>query len=188
MNYNKKNNLVGWVVFGIATLVYLMTVERTVSFWDCGEFILAANELQVVHPPGAALFLLIGRVFSLFSFGDSTKVALTINVLSALCSSFTVLFLFWTITAFAKKLVLKIEDTLTDTNTYAILGAGIVGALAYAFSDSFWFSAVEGEVYAMSSLFTAAVIWGIMKWEVGRPIIGLVKFLLLNFLPLYHSG
>ena len=165
MNYNKKNNLIGWIVFGIATLVYLLTIERTVSFWDCGEFILAANELQVVHPPGAALYLLIGRIFTLFSFGDPTKVALMMNVLSGLCSSFTILFLFWTITAFAKKLVKKTEEVLSDRNIIAILGAGIVGALAYTFCDSFWFSAVEGEVYAMASLFTAAVIWGIMKWE-----------------------
>ena len=165
MNYRKNNNLVGWIVFGIATIVYLLTIERTVSFWDCGEFILAANKLQVVHPPGAALYLMIGRIFTLFSFGDPTKVALMMNVLSALCSSFTILFLFWTITALAKKLVKKTEEVLNVRSIFTILGAGVVGALAFTFCDSFWFSAVEGEVYAMSSLFTAAVVWGIMKWE-----------------------
>ncbi|OWP62697.1 glycosyltransferase [Hymenobacter amundsenii] len=171
-SYKSLNNLVGWLVFALATVVFLMTLEPTASFWDCGEFIACSYKLLVPHPPGAPTFLLLGRLFSLLSFGDVTKVSVLVNSLSALSSSFTVLFLFWTITMLAKKLVLhrpgmhddrQLEPTFGQT--LLILGAGAVGALAYAFSDSFWFNAEEAEVYAMSSLCTAAVVWLMLKWE-----------------------
>jgi tetratricopeptide (TPR) repeat protein len=139
-------------------------MESTASFWDCGEYIACAYKLEVGHPPGAPLFLIIGRVFSLFAFGDTSKVGMMVNAMSALCSSFTILFLFWTITALARKIVDKTGE-LTQGKMYAVLGAGAVGALAYTFSDSFWFSAVEGEVYAMSSFFTAITFWVILRWE-----------------------
>lgn len=165
MNFKKLNNLVGWVVFLIATIVYFLTLEPTASWWDCGEYISTAYKLQVGHPPGAPLFQMMGRFFSLFAFGDLSKVALMINVMSALSSSFTILFLFWTITMLARKIVKVGDDSTVTGDAIAVLGAGAVGALAYTFSDSFWFSAVEGEVYAMSSFFTAVVFWAILKWE-----------------------
>ncbi|MFT7114172.1 MAG: hypothetical protein ACI8P7_000953 [Candidatus Azotimanducaceae bacterium] len=164
-NFNKANTLTGWLVFLIATFVYVSTIEPTASFWDCGEYIATAYKLEVGHPPGAPLFLIIANVFSNFAGGDVMNIAYWVNVLSALCSSFTILFLFWTITAFARKLVTKGGETLNESNTLGVLMAGAVGALTYTFSDSFWFSAVEGEVYAMSSFFTAAVFWAIMRWE-----------------------
>lgn len=165
-NFKKLNQLTGWIVFAIATTVYFLTLEPTASWWDCGEYIATAYKLQVGHPPGAPLFQLLGRFFSLFAFGDLENVALMINIMSALSSSFTILFLFWTITMLAKKIMVsKSVITPTMAEGWAILGAGVVGSLAYAFSDSFWFSAVEGEVYAMSSLFTAVVFWAILKWE-----------------------
>ncbi len=158
--------MLGWIVFAIATTVYFLTLEPTASWWDCGEYIATAYKLQVGHPPGAPFFQLLGRFFSLFAFGDVSKVALMINVMSALSSSFTILFLFWTITMLAQKIMVTSEDRMpTKGQGWAILGAGIVGALAYTFSESFWFSAVEGEVYAMSSLSTAVVFWAILKWE-----------------------
>ena len=162
--FKKFNLITGWIIFAISTLVYFLTVEPTASWWDCGEYIATAYKLQVGHPPGAPLFQMIGRFFSLFAFGDTSKVALMINLMSALSSSFTILFLFWTITHLAKKIADRTGE-LTHGKMYAILGSGVVGALAYTFSDSFWFSAVEGEVYAMSSLFTAIVFWAILKWE-----------------------
>ena len=162
--FTKLNNIVGWIVFAIATMVYLLTLEPTASWWDCGEYIATAYKLQVGHPPGAPFFQLLGRFFSLFAFGDTSKVALMINAMSALSSSFTILFLFWTITMLARKVVAP-DFKFTDGKIYAILGSGMVGALAYTFSDSFWFSAVEGEVYAMSSFFSAIVFWAILKWE-----------------------
>lgn len=162
-NFKKLNNITGWVVFLIATIVYLVTMEKTASLWDCGEFIAAAYKLEVVHAPGAPFFLMIGRIFSLFAT-DATQVALMINGMSAIASSFTILFLFWTITAFGRKIYFK-NGEIEQSKLTAVLGAGIVGALAYTFSDSFWFSAVEGEVYALSSFFTAITFWCIMKWE-----------------------
>ncbi len=165
MSFKKLNNIVGWGVFVIATIVYVLTLETTVSWWDCGEYISTAYKLQVGHPPGAPLFQMIGRFFSLFAFGDVTKVALMINLMSALCSSFTILFLFWTITLLSKKIWMKDGEAAPMSNKFAVLATGVVGALAYTFSDSFWFSAVEGEVYAMSSLFTAITFWAILKWE-----------------------
>ncbi|MDQ3046464.1 MAG: DUF2723 domain-containing protein, partial [Bacteroidota bacterium] len=163
-NYQRLNNIVGWCIFLIASFVYLSTMEATASFWDCGEYIACAYKLEVGHPPGAPLFLLIGRFFSLFAFGDVSKVGMMINAMSALCSSFSILFLFWTITAFGRKIAER-SGEFNEAKLIAILGAGAVGALAYTFSDSFWFSAVEGEVYAMSSFFTAIVFWAILKWE-----------------------
>ncbi|UKT64099.1 protein O-mannosyl-transferase family [Pedobacter mucosus] len=165
MNYSKVNNIVGWICFSIATITYVLTLEPSASFWDCGEFIASAFRMQVVHQPGAPLFLMIQRFFSIFAIGDLTKIAYWMNVGSAVSSGATILFLFWTITALAKKTLMKAGDTLTTSNFISIMGAGVVGALAYTFSDSFWFSAVESEVYAQSSLFTAIVFWGILKWE-----------------------
>ncbi len=165
MKYSKINNLVGWICFLIAAITYISTLEPSVSFWDCGEFIASALKMQVVHQPGAPLFLMIQRFFSLFAMGDNTKVAYFMNVGSALASAATILFLFWTITALAKKIIAKGEEVVSKTNLITIMGAGAVGALAYTFSDSFWFSAVESEVYALSSLATAIVFWAILKWE-----------------------
>ena len=164
ISYRKVNNITGWVIFAIATLVYMLTIEPTASWWDCGEYIATAFKLQVGHPPGAPLFQIIGRFFSLFAFGNVTKVALMVNVMSVLSSSFTILFLFWSISMLGKKLALQ-SGEINQGKTYIILGSAAVGALAYTFSDSFWFSAVEGEVYAMSSFFTALVFWAILKWE-----------------------
>jgi tetratricopeptide (TPR) repeat protein len=162
--FKKLNNIIGWSVFLIASFVYLSTIEQTVSFWDCGEYISTAYKLEVGHPPGAPLFQLFGRIFTLFAAQGTSEVAVAINILSSICSSFTILFLFWTITAFGRKLFFK-DNNYEIGRIYAVLGSGIVGALAYTFSDSFWFSAVEGEVYAMSSFFTAITFWCIMKWE-----------------------
>ena len=165
-NFKKVNDIVGWLVFAIATTVYFLTLEPTASWWDCGEYIATAYKLQVGHPPGAPFFQLMGRIFSLFALGNVEHVALMINIMSALSSSFTVLFLFWSITLLGKKIYVRASDTtLPAGQAYAVLGAGLVGALAYTFSDSFWFSAVEGEVYAMSSFFTAVVFWAILRWE-----------------------
>ncbi len=163
-NYSKLNNLIGWLVFAVAAVTYLMTVEPTASFWDCGEYIATAVKLQVGHPPGAPFFQLVGNVFSQLAFGDVTQQAYMVNLVSALSSAFTILFLFWTITALGRKFALKYGE-LTDSRVISIFGSGVVGALAYTFSDSFWFSATEGEVYAMSSLFTAIAFWAIFKWE-----------------------
>jgi hypothetical protein len=163
-NFKRMNNIVGWVVFAIATLTYFLTLEPTASWWDCGEYIATAYKLQVGHPPGAPLFQLLGRFFSLFAFGNEANVAKMVNVMSALSSSFTILFLFWSITMLARKLFVK-DGKMSRAEGIMVLGAGAVGALAYAFSDSFWFSAVEGEVYAMSTMFTALVFWAILRWE-----------------------
>lgn len=165
LNYNKLNNILGWTVFAIATVTYLLTIEPTASFWDCGEYISTAVKLQVGHPPGAPFFQLMGNFFAQFAFGDVMKQAAAVNALSALSSSFTILFLFWTITALGRKFASKYGE-ITEARTLSILFSGLVGSLAYTFSDSFWFSATEGEVYAMSSLFTAIAFWAILKWEV----------------------
>ncbi|MFD2246056.1 DUF2723 domain-containing protein [Pontibacter ruber] len=163
-DYRKINNIVGWVVFLIATAVYVMTLEPTASYWDAGEFIACSYKLLVPHPPGAPFYLLLGRIFSMFA-GDVTQVAWWVNLLSALCSSFTVLFLFWSITILSRRLLVKEGVAPTNGNTVLIMGAGAVGALAYTFTDSAWFSAVEAEVYAMSSFFTAIVFWAMLRWE-----------------------
>jgi MFS family permease len=163
MNYNKLNNLAGWGVFLIATIVYFLTIEDTVSLWDCGEYITAASKLEVGHPPGAPLFMVLGRLFSFFA--EPEMIPVWINRLSALSSSFTILFMYWSITMLGKKLMRRRELNWSFGDQIAVIGAGIIGSLAYTFSDSFWFSAVEGEVYAMSSLFTAAIFWAILKWD-----------------------
>ena len=163
MNFNKINNITGWIVCLIACTVYISTMEATGSLWDCGEFTAASYRLQIPHPPGAPLFVLLGRLFTMWLPPD--KAALGINVMSALASGFTILFLFWTITYFARKLLVKAGTVMSREQLTLIMGAGVVGALAYTFSDSFWFSAVEGEVYAMSSLFTAMAFWAILKWD-----------------------
>jgi len=162
--FRLMNNIFGWVAFAIAALTYLLTMEPTASFWDCPEFIASAFKLEVGHPPGAPLSALFGHLFSLFA-KDSSHVAIMVNSFTALCSAFTILFLFWTITHLARKVIIKSEESYTTGNTIAIIGAGLVGALAYTFSDTFWFSAVEAEVYGFSSLFTALVFWLILKWE-----------------------
>lgn len=165
MNYKRLNDLTGWAVWLIATVVYLLTIEPTASFWDCGEFIASAYKLEVGHPPGAPMFMLLARLFSMFV--PATMAATAVNVMSAMASSFTILFLFWSITHMARKLaVSRLAEgvtTLSDGQCMAVLASGAVGALVYTFSDSFWFSAVEGEVYALSSLFTALVFWAILK-------------------------
>lgn len=163
-NFQKLNNLFGWITFAIASVVYLLTIEPTASWWDCGEYIATAFKLQVGHPPGAPLFQMIGRFFSLFAFGDVSHVAMMVNIMSALCSSFTILFLFWTIVLFARKFFTS-PETMTPAEHYTTFAAAFIGSLAYTFSDTFWFSAVEGEVYAMSSFFTAISFWAILKWE-----------------------
>jgi hypothetical protein len=165
MNYNKYNNIFGWATFFIAAITYTLTLEPSTSFWDCGEFIACIYRLEVAHQPGAPLFTMIGKVFSLLSMGDRNKVAYFTNLSSALASAATIMFLFWTITALAKKMLVKAGEELSLTNLILIIGSGLVGALAYTFSDTFWFSAVESEVYAQSSLCTAIVFWAILKWE-----------------------
>lgn len=163
MDFRKLNLFTGWGVFLVATIVYVLTIEPTTSFWDTGEFITTAYKLEIGHPPGAPLFMLLARLFSMFVSTEMVPVA--VNVLSAVSSSLTILFLFWTITHFGRKMALKGDDANNNGKIIATMAAGVVGALAYTFSDSFWFSAVEGEVYAMSSLFTAAVFWAILRWE-----------------------
>ncbi|TAF73308.1 MAG: DUF2723 domain-containing protein [Bacteroidetes bacterium] len=180
LTYKKSNNIAGWFVFAIATIVYAITAEQTASFWDCGEFIACAYKLQVPHPPGAPFFLLVGRMFSFLALGDVTQVAYWINMSSVLSSSFTILFLFWSITLLARKIVLtNPTDVPTTAQTISIIGSGLVGSLAYTFSDTFWFSAVEAEVYAMSSFFTAVVFWAMLKWEAVADEPGADRWLLV---------
>lgn len=163
-NYKLINNVTGWIVFAIASVVYILTIEPTASFWDCGEFITSAFKLEVGHPPGAPFFMLLGNIAAQFAGGNVELVPKAVNILSALSSSASILFLFWSITHLGRKIVGQ-KDQYSFGETIAIVGSGIVGALAYTFSDTFWFSAVEGEVYASSSLFTAVVFWAILKWE-----------------------
>ncbi len=165
MTFKKWNTYLGWSVFLIATIVYFVTAEPTVSLWDCGEYITAAYKLEVGHPPGAPLFMVIGRLFSLLSMGNIQDVAVWINRLSGLSSSLSILFMFWSITMLGKKIILNRKSELSKGDQIAILASSFIGALAYTFSESFWFSAVEGEVYAMASLFTAVVFWAILKWD-----------------------
>lgn len=179
MNFKKVNNLAGWVICAIACTVYLLTMEATASLWDTGEFISSVYKLQIPHPPGAPLFVLLGRLFVVV-FGGSNP-AIAVNIMSALASGFTILFLFWTITHFARKLVVTSQTEPTGQQIFAIISAGAVGALAYTFSDSFWYSAVEGEVYALSSLFTALVFWAILKWEHSADQPGSDKWIVFIF-------
>ncbi|MFD1628804.1 DUF2723 domain-containing protein [Pseudopedobacter beijingensis] len=164
MTYKKINNLFGWLTFLIASAAYVLTLEPTASYWDCGEFISAAYKLQVVHQPGAPLFLMVGKIFSLLA-ADEMSIAYWVNISSALSSGATIMFLFWSVTALGKKVTSGYQKDPNTAQTITIMGAGLVGALAYAFSDTFWFSAVEAEVYAMSSLLTAIVFWAILKWD-----------------------
>lgn len=163
MSFKRINNITGWLVCIIACAVYIMTMEATGSLWDCGEFASSAYKLQIPHPPGAPLFALIGRIF--MAPFDPQHAATGINLMSALASGFTILFLFWSITHFGRKIATKNGEEMTSEKIFSVMAAGVVGALAYTFSDSFWYSAVEGEVYAMSSFFTAIVFWAILKWE-----------------------
>lgn len=162
--YKTVNNLVGWITFLIAATVYCMTIEPTASFWDCPEFITTGYKLEVGHPPGAPFFMLMANLFSQFA-SDAGTVAKMVNYMSALMSGACILFLFWSITHLVRKLVITDENNITKGQLITVMGSGLVGALAYTFSDTFWFSAVEGEVYAFSSLFTAVVFWLILKWE-----------------------
>lgn len=162
--YKIINNVAGWVVFAIAAFTYCLTIEPTASFWDCPEFITTAAKLEVGHPPGAPFFMLFGNFFSLFA-SDASQIAKMINIMNALLSAGCILFLFWSITHLAKNLLVKEKETPSTAQILAIMGSGIAGALIYTWSDTFWFSAVEGEVYAFSSFFTALVFWLILKWE-----------------------
>ena len=165
--YSFINNVTGWAVLLFSSIVYILTIEPTASFWDCGEFIASATKQQVGHPPGAPLWSMIARMFAFVSetlTGGTEHIAAAVNVLSALCSSFSILFLFWSITALSKKIALN-AGGLTSGAIWITQFSGVVGALVYTFSDSFWFSAVEAEVYAASSLFTAAVFWLALKWD-----------------------
>ena len=162
--YKLVNNVLGWLTFLVAAFVYCSTIEPTASFWDCPEFITTGYKLEVGHPPGAPFFMLTANLFSQFA-SDPTQVAKMVNTMSALLSATTILFLFWSITHLARKLILKDWSEMTTGKLIAIEASGLVGALIYTFSDTFWFSAVEGEVYAYSSAFTAIVFWLILKWE-----------------------
>ena len=174
-NYKRLNNYTGWFSFLIALIVYSITVEDTASFWDAGEFIAVSNKLEVPHPPGAPFYLLLGRFFSLFAFNNPELVALSINFLSVIASAFTILFLFWTITHLSTKII----KPNNNTNIFLILISGITGAISFTFTDSFWFSAVEAEVYAMSSFFTAFVFWAILRWEATDDPIKQHKWIIL---------
>jgi MFS family permease len=167
MRFQFINNVGGWLVFAVALVTYWLTFEETASYWDCGEFIAVAYKLEVSHPPGAPMYMLLGRLFSFLAFGDVTKVAYWINSLSVIASAFTILFLFWTITLFGRKLLgIRKEEEMNEGQVWMVIGAALVGSLAYTWSESFWFSAVEAEVYAMSAFFTAFVVWAILKWDV----------------------
>ncbi|MDB5241809.1 MAG: glycosyltransferase, partial [Spirosoma sp.] len=148
-SFKRLNTITGWLVFAIALITYASTVERTASFWDVGEFIACAFKLQVPHPPGAPFFLLLGRIFSMFALGDVTSVAYWVNMISVVSSALTIAFLFWTITMLAQKLLGRPESEYSTSDTLLAIGTGAIGALVYTFSDTFWFSAVEAEVYGM---------------------------------------
>src|SRR5882757_5294336 len=183
MRFSKVNNIIGWIVGLFATTVYVMTMEATGSFWDCGEFISSCFKLEIPHPPGAPLFALMGRFFIIL-FGDNPHTAARgVNFMSALGSGMSILFLFWTITHFARKIVMKATPSADPEKqqTFLILAAGVVGAVAYTFCDSFWYSAVEGEVYASSAFFTAMVFWAILKWEHNADKPGSDKWIVFIF-------
>lgn len=165
MSYKMINNLFGWTCFLAALTVYVMTLEPSTSFWDSGEFIAAAYKLQIVHQPGAPLYLMLGKIFSLFAGNDTGRIAFWINMGSATASAATIMFLFWTITALVKKILWKADERPSAWKLITIIGSGLAGALSFTFSDSFWFSAVETEVYALSSFCTAIVFWAILRWE-----------------------
>ena len=178
MQYNKINNVFGWLCFVIASATYILTLEPSASFWDCGEFISCAFRLQVSHQPGYPLFAMLGKAFSLLSMGDNTKVPYFTNMGSALASGATVMFLFWTITALARKIVATRDEVLDRPRTILIMGAGLVGALAFTYTDTFWFSAVETIVFAWSSFCTAIVFWAILKWDAHADAPGSDKWII----------
>src|SRR5690606_33667450 len=161
--FKKWNTLTGWFAFLIAFITYSLTVEPTVSYWDAGEYILTASKLQVGHPPGAPLFQMFGAFFSIFAL-EASQIGWMMNMMSAASSAFTILFMFWTITLLLKKLV-KSDEDLTQQKALAILGSGLVGSLAFTFTDSFWFNAVETEVYAMATFIMAILFWLALRWE-----------------------
>ena len=163
LSFKQVNSLMGWVTFLIALFTYVSTLEPTVSFWDCGEYIATSVKLQVGHPPGAPVFQLVANVLSQLAFGDVSRQAFYVNMVSGLSSAFTIPFLFWTITMLGRKLFATVD--ISKGQEIILIGSGLVGALSFTFSDSFWFSAVEGEVYAMSSCFTAIAFWAVLKWE-----------------------
>ena len=162
--FNRWNNIVGWVVFFVAMLSYMLTMEPTTSLWDCSEFIATSYKLEVGHPPGAPLFMMLARLASLFA-PTPEHVPMMINGMNCVASAFCILFLFWTITHLARRMTTTSTEPMSLSKTILILGSGVVGALSYAYTDTFWFSAVEGEVYALSSMFTALVVWLMLKWE-----------------------
>lgn len=164
-SFKKWNTVLGWFLFAVAFITYLSTIEHSLSFWDCGEYISSAVKLEVTHAPGAALFQIVGAVASIFALGNAENYSIVINAMSALFSAFTILFLFWTITHFLRRLLHKDVEEITKHQEISILFAGVIGALCFTFSDTFWFSAVEGEVYAMASMFIALLVWLITKWE-----------------------
>ena len=164
INFKKWNTLLGWFTFLIAFITYSLTVEPTVSFWDAGEYILTSSKLQVGHPPGAPLFQMLGAFFSIFTFGNNELVGMMLNMMSATSSAFTILFMFWTITLLLKKILVKTDEELNE-KSLAILGSAFVGSLAFAFTDSFWFNAVETEVYAMATLIMSILFWLGLRWE-----------------------
>ncbi|HRO84550.1 MAG TPA: DUF2723 domain-containing protein, partial [Niabella sp.] len=165
MNFRKVNNLTGWAVFLIAMITYTFSREARGSLWDCGEFVSCAYKMGMPHPPGAPMFTLLGRFFIILFGNNPMSAANAVNFMSAAASAGTILFLFWTITHFARKMFVSVGEDLSSQQIFTVMSAGIVGALAYTFSDSFWYSAVEGEVYALSSFFTALVFWAALKWE-----------------------
>src|SRR6195952_847664 len=179
MQYKKINNLLGWLCFLIASITYILTLEPSVSFWDCGEFISCAYRLQVAHQPGYPVFAMLGKAFSLLSMGNNEKVPFWTNMGSAFASGATIMLLFWTITALAKKLLAYKEGEDADQSKfYLIMGAGLVGALSFAYTDTFWFSAVETIVFAWSSFCTALVFWAILKWDAHADEPGADKWLI----------
>ncbi|MBR9844786.1 MAG: DUF2723 domain-containing protein [Algicola sp.] len=163
-NFKKWNTILGWFAFTIALITYALTIEPTVSFWDAGEYILTSSKLQVGHPPGAPLFQILGAFFSIFTFGNNEAIGMMMNMMSAVASAFTILFMFWTISILLKKLITK-EGELTQNASIAILGSAFVGSLAFTFTDSFWFNAVETEVYAMATLIMAVLFYLGLRWE-----------------------
>jgi len=163
LNFNKWNNILGWFAFFIALITYSLTVEPTLSFWDCGEYISTAAKLEIGHPPGAPLFQMLGSFFAMFAM-STDKIALMVNMLSVFSSAFTILFMFWSMTILLKKIIPTSNDT-DNNNSIMILGSALVASLAFTFTDSFWFNATEAEVYAMASLFIALLIWLALRWE-----------------------
>ncbi|HWK04308.1 MAG TPA: DUF2723 domain-containing protein [Puia sp.] len=179
--FSRINNIVGWIVGLIACTVYILTMEPTGSFWDCGEFISSCYKLQIPHPPGAPLFILMGRFFIILFGNNPHTAARAVNALSAIASGLSILFLFWSITHIARKIVQKNAPRQSNQQLFTIMSAGVIGALAYTFCDSFWYSAVEGEVYATSAFFTALVFWAILKWENRADQPGADKWIIFIF-------